>query len=327
MGGGVVLFIDTSKCIGCKACQVACKQWHSLPANMGTDVTFTGDYTNPPDFDGNNLTYVKFVERDDIEGMYGEQLQFLFFKNQCRHCVNPQCKTACPQGVKKTKEGFVIFTERCTPANVKKKYITGKAGTGSSVTTLVDSLSRSFEKMGVRTGMTVECMKRDAQNKPVKTSGTITAIEGSRLTCQLIDSNQLPYNWAPGDKYKIIIDGLQLACPFGVPRLNATLGRYVKCDFCYDRFSFKYPSTYRDGKPTTACELACPTGAIQTIQYNSSKELFGGGGIIRTRLREVKTKMYPRATLITSYGSRRFNVIWLLIDEPSKYGLKEYMSF
>lgn len=326
MGSGYVMFIDTSKCIGCKACQVACKQWHQLPA--GT-TTFNG-YTNPPRLNENNLTYVKFVERDDIEGMYGEQLQFLFFKDQCRHCVNPQCKTACPKGIRKTKEGFVIFTERCNQANVKKKYITGKAGSGSSGDNLVDGVGRNFIKMGVRTGMDITRTYR-LGNQQVTESGKINGIspDGYTVTTNISESVLPgdPTGWNAGDKYKITISALDLACPFGVPQYNSTLGRYVKCDMCYDRFSFKYPTTYRDGKPTTACELACPTNAIQTIQYSKAKDIFGGDSIIRTRLRFVKQNLYPRATLITSWGSRRFNVIWLLIDEPYKYGLNDYMNF
>ena len=44
--------IDTTKCIGCRACQVACKQWNQLPAE---DTEFTGDYENPPRFSPGNL--------------------------------------------------------------------------------------------------------------------------------------------------------------------------------------------------------------------------------------------------------------------------------
>ena len=116
-----MMFIDTSKCIACKACQVACKQWHSLPAET---TSFTGSYQNPPDFSsGKTLTYVKFTEHVDYYG----KLRWLFFKNQCRHCLRPKCSQRNPKGVKRLKNGIVLFNDGCTWQNVRltlkeKKY-------------------------------------------------------------------------------------------------------------------------------------------------------------------------------------------------------------
>jgi len=88
MTGGRVV-IDTTRCIGCRACQVACKQWHSLPSE---DTAFTGSYQNPPDMSGANLNVVKFKEAE-VSG----KLKWLFFKDQCRHCQGAWCKLACPR--------------------------------------------------------------------------------------------------------------------------------------------------------------------------------------------------------------------------------------
>lgn len=84
-----IMLIDTSKCIGCKACQVACQQWHGKEAE---DTEFTGSYTNPPDKSGANFTVVKYIEHVDSAGV----LRFVFFPDRCRHCLNPVCKAACP---------------------------------------------------------------------------------------------------------------------------------------------------------------------------------------------------------------------------------------
>jgi Fe-S-cluster-containing dehydrogenase component len=101
---GKRLFVDTSKCIGCKACQVACQQWHSLPAE---DTTFRGTYQNPPEMSGVNLTLLRFMEKE-IDG----KLKWLFFKDQCRHCETPQCKGACPRGaIKKKLNGVVLIQD------------------------------------------------------------------------------------------------------------------------------------------------------------------------------------------------------------------------
>ena len=56
------ILIDTSKCIGCRACQVACKQWNRLPAE---ETSFTGYYENPVRFTANSWTRVVFREHED----------------------------------------------------------------------------------------------------------------------------------------------------------------------------------------------------------------------------------------------------------------------
>ena len=49
MSNGKSIIVDTSRCTGCRGCQVACKQWNGLPASPTTQ---TGTYQNPPDFNG-----------------------------------------------------------------------------------------------------------------------------------------------------------------------------------------------------------------------------------------------------------------------------------
>jgi formate dehydrogenase iron-sulfur subunit len=110
----VVMVIDTSKCIGCKACQVACQQWNGLTAE---DTAFTGSYTNPPDLSAANLNVVKFFE---IEKPGGE-VRWLFMADRCRHCDDPQCVKACREfgtdAIKKHPLGPVwIRQDICDPS-------------------------------------------------------------------------------------------------------------------------------------------------------------------------------------------------------------------
>jgi len=107
---GKRIMVDTSKCIGCRACQVACQQWHSLEAE---DTTFTGIYTNPPDVSGANLTVAKFIEKEEADG----KLKWLFFKDQCRHCEYPNCKSSCPRGAIKRKANGAVYIklDLCDP--------------------------------------------------------------------------------------------------------------------------------------------------------------------------------------------------------------------
>jgi formate dehydrogenase iron-sulfur subunit len=105
------MLIDMSKCIGCKACQIACQQWHQLPAE---DTSFEGSYQNPPDKSAANLTVTKFTEAEDP---YTGEVRFLFFVDRCRHCKTPPCKTACPiNAVAINKKGMVYIKPKCDPA-------------------------------------------------------------------------------------------------------------------------------------------------------------------------------------------------------------------
>ena len=100
-------FIDTSRCIACKACQVACKQWNGLPAERTKNV---GSHQNPQDLSAVTWTLVRMSE---IES--GGKLKWLFLKDQCRHCVEPPClmSASFPGSIYKDDDtGAVIYTEK-----------------------------------------------------------------------------------------------------------------------------------------------------------------------------------------------------------------------
>lgn len=138
-----VMFIDTSKCIGCKACQVACKQWHQLPAET---TTFTGSYQNPPNVSGDTYTVVKFTEAAG-EGLTSG-LKWLFFKEMCRHCFRPKCARVCSTGVNRTKEGFVLFNSNATPANLRLRR---------NMTTMTDACPYGIPQLNTVTNTYVKC--------------------------------------------------------------------------------------------------------------------------------------------------------------------------
>lgn len=98
-------FIDTTRCTGCRACQVACKQWHDLPAEATTN---RGTFQNPPDLSFATYKLVRMKEAE-IDG----RLKWLFLPEQCRHCIEPPCvDTAMDESAiyKDEKTGAVIFT-------------------------------------------------------------------------------------------------------------------------------------------------------------------------------------------------------------------------
>jgi formate dehydrogenase iron-sulfur subunit len=99
--------IDTTKCIGCRGCQVACKQWNQNQ----TDKTKLGaTFTNPVRLNAKTYTNISFIEGEQSGG-----LLWSFARNGCFHCKKPACVSCCPvSALIKTKEGPVIYREdRC----------------------------------------------------------------------------------------------------------------------------------------------------------------------------------------------------------------------
>ena len=103
----VGLLIDTTLCIGCQGCQIACKQWWNL-TSMKTE--FNPGLTNPPELDTDTYTHIDFheVEKDG-------KLTWNFVHKRCFHCVNPACVSVCPvQALQKFPDGPVVWEEgRC----------------------------------------------------------------------------------------------------------------------------------------------------------------------------------------------------------------------
>jgi formate dehydrogenase iron-sulfur subunit len=86
-------FTDTTLCIGCKACEVACKQWNQLPAD---GLHFTGNsYDNTSCLSDTTWRHVAFVEQFERDG---EPDRWLMMSDVCKHCVQAPCQEACPTG-------------------------------------------------------------------------------------------------------------------------------------------------------------------------------------------------------------------------------------
>jgi formate dehydrogenase iron-sulfur subunit len=106
----VAKLIDTSKCIGCKACQVACLEWNDLREELGEN---RGVYDNPGDLTPASLTVMRFSEWINPET---DDLEWLIRKDGCMHCEDPGCLKACPApgAIVQYSNGIVDFVhENC----------------------------------------------------------------------------------------------------------------------------------------------------------------------------------------------------------------------
>ncbi|MFN2432534.1 MAG: 4Fe-4S dicluster domain-containing protein [Gemmatimonadota bacterium] len=87
-------YTDTSVCIGCKACQVACHQWNQLPSPEGGARELSGEsYDNTLALDALNWRHVKFIEQIDEER---SEKAWLMMSDVCKHCREAPCEQVCP---------------------------------------------------------------------------------------------------------------------------------------------------------------------------------------------------------------------------------------
>jgi formate dehydrogenase iron-sulfur subunit len=122
--GRMGFFTDTTVCIGCKACEVACKQWNDLPAD-GSTFRRGGSYDHTGELGAATWRHVRFVEQlepspltvseahdldlvamaqerapaeVDVAAAVADMSRWIFMSDVCKHCTNAGCMDACPTG-------------------------------------------------------------------------------------------------------------------------------------------------------------------------------------------------------------------------------------
>jgi formate dehydrogenase iron-sulfur subunit len=119
----VGFFTDTSVCIGCKACEVACKEWNLIPQD---GATLTGmSYDNTAGLGASTWRHVAFIEQHkpvdhsgiDVlalaeNGTEPDEFRWLMASDVCKHCTHAACLDVCPTGsLFRTEFGTVVVQE------------------------------------------------------------------------------------------------------------------------------------------------------------------------------------------------------------------------
>ena len=91
MAQPVGFFTDATLCIGCKACEVACKEWNQLPNNP---LEFRDSYDNTGQLDHANWRHVRFVEQPTKTP--DKPIAWSMMSDVCKHCANASCLEVCP---------------------------------------------------------------------------------------------------------------------------------------------------------------------------------------------------------------------------------------
>ncbi|MFC1856635.1 4Fe-4S dicluster domain-containing protein [Thermodesulfobacteriota bacterium] len=146
--------IDTTRCTACRGCQIACKQWHNLPAETTIN---HGSYQNPPDVSFDTYKLVRMREE-----LIGGKVKWLFFPEQCRHCIEAPCRETAGDDSAIFKDGptgAIIYTantkglnadeiiESC-PYNIPRK---GPDGTLAKCDMCLDRVQNGLSPACVKT--------------------------------------------------------------------------------------------------------------------------------------------------------------------------------
>jgi formate dehydrogenase iron-sulfur subunit len=103
-------FTDTSICIGCKACEIACREWNQLPSegvgSLGDSLDNTGELS------GQTWRHVQIIDNVPDETMStGNGTAFLLMSDVCKHCTHASCMDVCPTGAIIRTEFDTVFIQ------------------------------------------------------------------------------------------------------------------------------------------------------------------------------------------------------------------------
>jgi formate dehydrogenase iron-sulfur subunit len=113
-GQPVGFFTDATLCIGCKACEVACKEWNQLPAELDAQhFKLSGNsYDNTVHLSGTTFRHVTFNEQFDLSDPNRVGGRWLMLSDVCKHCVQAGCLEVCPTGAITRTEFDTVYIQQ-----------------------------------------------------------------------------------------------------------------------------------------------------------------------------------------------------------------------
>ena len=193
MAGKAVL-VDVSRCIGCRGCQVACKQWNELPAEQTKN---RGSYQNPPGLSAITYTVVRFKELSQ-----NGTIKWHFLKDQCRHCVEPPCEAVTgevPGSAARDANGAVVYTEKTAkitenlaescPYNIPRKD--EKTGQWTKCTFCADRIAEGMEPACVKACPTGALTFGDHEEIVALGKKRLDALKATHPNAKLLDAEDV----------------------------------------------------------------------------------------------------------------------------------------
>ncbi len=151
-------FTDTSVCIGCKACEVACKEWNGVPDD-GFDL-LGSSYDNTGGLGASTWRHVAFIEQP---AKANGDFRWLMESDVCKHCTHAACLDVCPTGsLFRTEFGSVVVQDDicngcgyCVPACPFGVIDRRSGGTAVKNGGLAQKCTLCYDRLGA--GMTPAC--------------------------------------------------------------------------------------------------------------------------------------------------------------------------
>ena len=285
MPEAVGFFTDTSVCIGCKACEVACKEWNQLKGNKPM---FLDSFDSTGKLDEENWRHVAFIDKvPDAPATTGNGAAWLMFSDVCKHCKHASCLEVCPTGAIIRTEFDTVFIQQDVCNGCRDCISACPFGVigFNELSGTVHKCTFCYDRL--QSGLMPACAKVCPTNAIIKTEFDTVYIQPSVCNgCRNCIS----------------------ACPYSVIGIDEETNVARKCTLCYDRLQ---------GGMEPACAKACPT---QSIQFGPLAELQKAADVRLAALHSqgvTQAQLYGRDDKV--YGG--LNAFFLLMDKPEVYGL------
>ena len=277
-------FTDTTVCIGCKACEVACKQWNDLPAD-GYQFRKGGSYDNTGSLGAATWRHVRFVEK---------------------LAPTPETKADAEAALAAGGGGHV--------PDIPAIGELGGAGAGARPEEMPDLVEWAEDNGGdgrtVGTAEAVALMDRwifmSDVCKHCTNAGCLDACPTGAIIRTEFDTVVIQADVCNGCGYCIP------SCPFGVPNRDPYDGRAAKCTLCYDRL--------QDGLEP-ACAKSCPTDSIQFGPYDELVETARGRVVALHERGLEDAYLYGAGDEPDHELAGGLGAFFLLTEPPERFGL------